>query len=144
MFAVIVNNWCISHFNKHNSTSPTYGVPFVISYEAKVQDFLLVSPITINEVCSDYHVVQALCGGPSIRCHTNPLPNKSPPQNIHHTRINSHTSHCNTSAMGNRKPRLKYCHKFLEGLTLHISKRQFIDDDHPYQRHHCPFIHYSL
>ena len=36
----------------------TYGVPFVNSYRAKVQDFLLVSPIPINEVCGDYHVVQ--------------------------------------------------------------------------------------
>ena len=31
----------------------TYGVPFVISCRAKVQDFLLVSPIPINEVCGD-------------------------------------------------------------------------------------------
>ena len=101
----------------------TYGVPFEISYREKVQDFFLVNQIPINEVCDDKHVVQVLYGRPSIRCHTNPLPNKSPSQNIHLTRINFHTSPCNCSAMGNMKPRLNYFHKFLKTLMLHKFKR---------------------
>ena len=102
---------------------PTYGFPFLISYSAEVQDFLLVSSITINEVCGDYHVVQVLYGGPNICCHTNSLPNKSLSKNVHLTRINPHTSPYNSSAMGNRKPRLNYFHKFFKTLMLHISKR---------------------
>jgi len=101
----------------------TYSVPFVISYRVKVQDFLSVNPIPINKVCGDYHIVQFLFGRPSIRYHTNPLPNKSLSQNIHLTRINLDTSPCNGSVMGNRKPRLNYFHKFLKVLTLHKFKR---------------------
>ena len=137
---VIVNKWSISHFNKHDSTILPMVSPFVISYRAKVQDFLLVSPITINEVCGDYHVVQVLYRGPSIRCHTKSLPNKSPSQNIHLTRINFHTSPYNSTMTGNRKPRLNYLHKFLKALTLHKFKMYFITDDHPFQHHPYPLF----
>ena len=97
--------------------------PLKLAIGKKFKIFFLVNQIPINEVCDDKHVVQVLYGRPSIRCHTNSLPNKSPSQNIHLTRINFHTSPCNGSAMGNMKPRLNYFHKFLKALILHKFKR---------------------